>query len=232
MVNVQPAGEMLCEEYFRAGGLPAVMAELLDQGKLKAAALTCNGRTIEANVKGQHTWDRRTIKAYDEPMKKDAGFLHMTGNLFDSAIMKTSVISDEFRRAFLEDPKDPNAFECQAVVFDGPEDYYKRVETANIDERTIMVMRGAGPIGYPGAAEVVNMTAPGHLLKKGLKYWMHIICLTRFRPSVSKHFNTFFAKKTKNFRQNPISCSTGDTFVSDVQIRIKKKKDAVLNPFC
>ncbi|KAF2167061.1 hypothetical protein M409DRAFT_54273 [Zasmidium cellare ATCC 36951] len=170
MVNVQPAGEMLCEEYFRAGGLPAVMAELLDQGKLHASALTCNGKSIEANVKGQHTWDRRTILAYDSPMKKDAGFLHMTGNLFDSAIMKTSVISDEFRKVFLEDPKDPNAFEAQTVVFDGPEDYYKRVETANIDERTILVMRGAGPLGYPGAAEVVNMTAPGHLLKKGLKY--------------------------------------------------------------
>lgn len=170
MVNVQPAGEMLCEEYFRAGGLPAVMAELLDQGKLHGSAVTCNGKTVEANVKGQHTWDRRTIKSYDEPMKKDAGFLHMTGNLFDSAIMKTSVVSDDFRKAFLEDPKDPNAFECQAVVFDGPEDYYKRVELANIDERTILVMRGTGPLGYPGAAEVVNMTAPGHLLKKGLKY--------------------------------------------------------------
>lgn len=170
MVNVQPAGEMLCEEYFRAGGLPAVMAELLDQGKLHGSAVTCNGKTVEANVKGQHSWDRQTIKAYDEPMKKDAGFLHLTGNLFDSAIMKTSVISDEFRKEFLQDPKDHNAFEAQAVVFDGPEDYYKRVDTANIDERTILVMRGAGPLGYPGAAEVVNMTAPGHLLKKGLKY--------------------------------------------------------------
>lgn len=170
MVNVQPAGEMLCEEYFRAGGLPAVMAELLDQGKLHGSAVTCNGKTIEANVKGQHSWDRQTIKAFDEPMKKDAGFLHLTGNLFNSAIMKTSVISDEFREEFLEDPKDPNAFEAKAVVFDGPEDYYKRVDSADIDERTILVMRGAGPLGYPGAAEVVNMTAPGHLLKKGLKY--------------------------------------------------------------
>jgi dihydroxy-acid dehydratase len=121
-------------------------------------------------VQGKHTWDRETIKSYDQPMKKDAGFLHLTGNLFDSAIMKTSVISAEFRQEFLEDPKDPNAFECKAVVFDGPEDYNKRINTADIDERTILVMRGTGPIGYPGAAEVVNMTAPGHLLKKGLKY--------------------------------------------------------------
>lgn len=170
LVNVQPAGEMLCEEYYRAGGLPAVMAELLEQGKLHADCLTANGKTIRENVKGKHTWDRRTILAYEKPMKTDAGFLHMKGNLFDSAIMKTSVISPEFREVFLGNPHDPNAFEAKAVVFDGPEDYNRRIETASIDERTILVMRGAGPLGYPGAAEVVNMTAPAHLLKKGLKY--------------------------------------------------------------
>jgi dihydroxy-acid dehydratase len=170
MLNVQPAGAFLCEEYYRAGGLPAIMAELLDQGKLHGGAVTCNGKSVKENVQGKHTWDRETIKSYDQPMKKDAGFLHLTGNLFDSAIMKTSVISPEFRTEFLENPKDPNAFECKAVVFDGPEDYNKRINVADIDERTILVMRGAGPIGYPGAAEVVNMTAPGHLLKKGLKY--------------------------------------------------------------
>jgi len=170
LVNVQPAGTMLCEEYHRAGGLPAVMAELLDQGKLHTEALTCNGKSVGANVKGKHSWDRETIKSYSEPMLHDAGFLHMTGNVFDSAIMKTSVVSAAFREAFLENPKDPNAFESKVAVFDGPEDYHKRVETAEIDERTILIMRGTGPIGYPGAAEVVNMTAPGHLLKKGLKY--------------------------------------------------------------
>lgn len=170
LVNVQPAGKMLCEEYYRAGGLPAVMAELLDQGKLHGSALTCNGKTVKDNVQGKHSWDRETIKAYEQPMMPDAGFLHMTGNLFDSAIMKTSVISDEFRKAFLESPSSPNVFESKVAVFDGPEDYHKRIETADIDERTILVMRGTGPIGYPGAAEVVNMTAPGHLLKKGLKY--------------------------------------------------------------
>lgn len=169
LVNLQPAGEYLGEEYFRAGGLPAVVAELLAQGKLHGDALTANGKTLAENA-GERSWDRRTIKEYDEPMLKDAGFLHMSGNLFDSAIMKTSVISKEFRQAFLEDPKDPNAFECKAAVFDGPEDYHKRIETADVDERTVLVMRGAGPLGYPGAAEVVNMTAPGHLLRKGLKY--------------------------------------------------------------
>lgn len=170
MVNVQPAGTNLCEEYFRAGGLPAVMAELLDHGKLHGDALTCNGKSVKENVQGKHTWDRKTIFSYDKPMKTNAGFLHLTGNLFDSAIMKSSVISDEFRKEFLQDPQDPNAFECKAVVFDGPEDYNKHIDTADIDERTILVMRGTGPLGYPGAAEVVNMTAPGRLLKRGLKY--------------------------------------------------------------
>lgn len=170
LVNVQPAGQMLCEEYYRAGGLPAVMAELLDQGKLHGSAITCNGKTVKDNVENKHSWDRETIKSYDQPMMPDAGFLHMTGNLFDSAIMKTSVISNEFHKAFLENPAHPNAFESKVAVFDGPEDYHSRIETADIDERTILIMRGTGPIGYPGAAEVVNMTAPGHLLKKGLKY--------------------------------------------------------------
>ncbi|KAK4541278.1 hypothetical protein LTR36_008194 [Oleoguttula mirabilis] len=170
LVNVQPAGQMLCEEYYRAGGLPAVMAELLDQGKLHADVLTANGKTLRENISGKHSWDRHTIRSYTEPLMKDAGFLHLKGNLFDSAIMKTSVISAEFSKAFLENKDDPNAFECKAVVFDGPEDYHKRIETADVDERTILVMRGTGPLGYPGAAEVVNMTAPGHLLKKGLQY--------------------------------------------------------------
>lgn len=170
LVNMQPAGTMLGEEYYRAGGLPAVMAELLDQGKLHSSALTCNGKTIKENAQGKHSWDRETIKSYAQPMKTDAGFLHMTGNLFDSAIMKTSVISNEFRKAFLEDPSHPNVFESKVAVFDGPEDYNTRIEIADIDERTILIMRGTGPIGYPGAAEVVNMTAPGHLLKNGLKY--------------------------------------------------------------
>ncbi|KAK3072868.1 hypothetical protein LTR53_006054 [Teratosphaeriaceae sp. CCFEE 6253] len=170
LLNMQPAGEWLGEEYYRAGGLQAIMAELLDQGLLHGDALTVNGKAVRENVAGKHAWDRRIIKEFSSPLMRDAGFLHLSGSLFDSAIMKTSVISPEFRAAFLEDPKDPNAFECKAVVFDGPEDYNKRVDTADIDERTIMVMRGVGPLGYPGAAEVVNMTAPGRLLKEGLKY--------------------------------------------------------------
>ncbi|KAK5130473.1 hypothetical protein LTR08_001995 [Meristemomyces frigidus] len=170
LLNVQPAGQNLCEEYYRAGGLPAIMAELLDQGKLHADILTANGKTMRQNVAGKHSWDRDTIKSYAEPLMRQAGFLHLKGNLFDSAIMKASVISPAFHAAFLENSADPNAFECRAVVFDGPEDYKARIDTAHVDARTILVMRGTGPLGYPGAAEVVNMTAPGHLLKAGLAY--------------------------------------------------------------
>ena len=170
LLNVQPAGQNLCEEYYRAGGLPAIMAELLDQGKLHADLLTANGKTVRQNNEGKHSWDRETIKAYAEPLLHEAGFLHLKGNLFDSAIMKTSVISPAFHEAFLEDPKDPNAFECKVAVFDGPEDYKARIDSVDVDDRTILVMRGTGPLGYPGAAEVVNMTAPGRLLKAGLAY--------------------------------------------------------------
>ncbi|KAM0335100.1 hypothetical protein ACHAQA_000135 [Verticillium albo-atrum] len=170
LVNVQPAGEMLCEEYYRAGGLPAVLSELIGAGKLPhPGALTCNGKSIGDNSADNYSWDRETIKAFDAPMKKNAGFLHLKGNLFDSAIMKTSVISPAFRKEFLEDPNDPNAFESKVAVFDGPEDYEKRIDIADIDKRTILVMRYVGPKGYPGAAEVVNMHAPPRLLKQGIQ---------------------------------------------------------------
>ncbi|KAF2017607.1 dihydroxy-acid and 6-phosphogluconate dehydratase [Aaosphaeria arxii CBS 175.79] len=168
LVNVMPAGEMLMEEYHRAGALPAVMAELFDQGKIHVNALTCTGKTIGECVEGKNSWDRATIRAYDQPLKHDAGFVHLTGTLFDSAIMKTSVIAEDFRKEYLENPDDPNAFEAKVVVFDGPEDYNKRLESADIDRRTILVMRGTGPLGYPGAAEVVNMHPPGRLLKAGI----------------------------------------------------------------
>lgn len=168
MVNIQPAGEYLCEEYHRAGGLPAVLAELIDNGKIHEDAMTVNGKTIGENTKGKFTADRRIIKPYSSPMVHSAGFINLKGNLFDSAIMKTSVISDEFRKRFLEDPKHPNAFECPVAVFDGPEDYHDRIDSIEMEEKTILIMRGAGPLGYPGAAEVVNMRPPAHLLKKGV----------------------------------------------------------------
>ncbi len=172
LVNLQPAGEYLGEDYHRAGGVPAVVGELLAANLLPHPdALTANGRTIAENYQGVRSDNTDVIKSVEAPMLKDAGFINLTGNLFDSAIMKTSVISDEFRTRYLSNPESPNAFEGRAIVFDGPEDYHKRIddERLGIDEFCIMIMRGAGPIGYPGAAEVVNMRAPSYLLKRGIQ---------------------------------------------------------------
>ena len=170
LVNMQPAGEYLGEEYYRAGGLPAVMHELLEAGRIHGDALTINGKTVAENVARAQVTNTAVVRPYKQPLKLQAGFKVLHGNLFDSAIMKTSVISDDFRRRYLSDPKDPNAFEGRAVVFDGPEDYHRRIDDPAlvIDERTILFMRGAGPIGYPGSAEVVNMQPPAALIKRGI----------------------------------------------------------------
>ncbi len=170
LVNMQPAGKYLGEEYSRAGGLPAVMYELLKAKRIHADALTINGKTMGENVKRSKTSDPDVILPYGKPMRTKAGFKVFTGNLFDSAIMKTSVISEEFRNRYLSNPKDPNAFEGRAMVFDGPEDYHHRIEDPKlkIDENTMLFMRGVGPIGYPGSAEVVNMQPPGALIKRGI----------------------------------------------------------------
>ena len=170
LVNMQPAGKFLGEEYYRAGGLPAVMSELLKAKRIHADALTVNGKTMGQNVRGARSSESDVIKSYNAPMKKQAGFKVLKGNLFDSAIMKTSVISDEFRKRYLSNPKDENAFEGRAVVFEGPEDYHHRIDdpSLKIDENTLLFMRGAGPIGYPGSAEVVNMQPPAALIKKGI----------------------------------------------------------------
>jgi dihydroxy-acid dehydratase len=170
LVNMQPAGKYLGEEYYRAGGLPAVMNELMKAKRIHADALTVNGRTIGQNVRGARSSDSDIIKPYNAPMKEHAGFKVLKGNLFDSAIMKTSVISDEFRERYLSNPKDKNAFEGRAVVFEGPEDYHHRIDdpSLKIDENTLLFMRGAGPVGYPGSAEVVNMQPPAALIKRGI----------------------------------------------------------------
>jgi dihydroxy-acid dehydratase len=170
LVNMQPAGHYLGEDYYRAGGLPAVMNELLAAGKLNGGALTINGRTMAENVAPAKVSNPDVIRPYRKPMKPHAGFKVLHGNLFDNAIMKTSVISDEFRARYLNNAKDPNAFEGRAVVFDGPEDYHKRIDdpALDIDEHAILFMRGTGPIGYPGSAEVVNMQPPAALIKKGI----------------------------------------------------------------
>ena len=170
LVNLQPAGEYLGEDYHHAGGVPAVVNILMEQGLIKENALTVNGKTMGENCKGKKVKLAEVIWPFDKPMKKDAGFVVLSGNLFDNAIMKTSVISKEFRDRYLSNPADPDAFEGKAFVFDGPEDYHKRLDdpASNIDEHTMLFMRGVGPIGYPGAAEVVNMHPPAALLKRGI----------------------------------------------------------------
>ena len=170
LVNLQPAGEYLSEDFHHAGGVPAVVNILMQQGLIKENALTANGKTIGENCKGKKVHLSEVIYPFDKPLKKEAGFIVLSGNLFDSAIMKTSVISEEFRQRYLSNPKDPEAFEGPVAVFDGPEDYHKRIDdpSLGIDENTILIMRGAGPVGYPGAAEVVNMRPPAQLLKAGI----------------------------------------------------------------
>jgi dihydroxy-acid dehydratase len=170
LVNVQPAGKYLGEEYYRAGGLPAVLHELIAAGRVHPDALTINGRTIAENVQQAKSTDADVILPYDRPLKQRAGFKVLSGNLFDSAIMKISVISEEFRERYLSNPDDPNAFEGRAVVFDGPEDYHRRIDdpSLQIDQHTMLFIRGVGPIGYPGSAEVVNMQPPAALIKQGI----------------------------------------------------------------
>jgi xylonate dehydratase len=170
LVNMQPAGKYLGEEYYRGGGLPAVLNELIAAGRLHADALTINGKTVGQNVRQAKSADADVIRPFAKPLRPHAGFKVLSGNLFDSAIMKTSVISEEFRQRYLANPNDPNAFEGRAVVFDGPEDYHRRIEdpSLQIDANTMLFMRGTGPIGYPGSAEVVNMQPPAALIKRGI----------------------------------------------------------------
>lgn len=170
LVNLQPAGEYLGEDYYHAGGVPAVVNQLMGQGLIAEGAITANGRTMGDNCRGAEIMDENVIRPFDRPLKQKAGFRVLRGNLFDSAIMKVSVISEEFRERYLSDPSQPMAFEGRAIVFDGPEDYHHRIDDPElaIDEHCVLFMRGAGPIGYPGAAEVVNMRAPDYLIKRGV----------------------------------------------------------------
>ena len=170
MVNLQPAGEYLGEDYYHAGGVPAVVAELMKQGLIHEGAMTANGKSIGDNCRTATIEDERVIRPFATPLLEDAGFIVLRGNLFDSAIMKTSVISPEFRERYLSNPDDLEAFEGPAVVFDGPEDYHHRIDdpSLGITTDTLLFMRGAGPIGYPGAAEVVNMRPPAYLIREGV----------------------------------------------------------------
>jgi dihydroxy-acid dehydratase len=171
LVNMQPAGKYLSERFHRAGGVPAVMCELLHAGKLDGTALTCTGRTQAENLEGSEATDRDVIYPYSTPLKERAGFLVLTGNLFDFAIMKTSVIGDDFRQRYLSRPGHEGVFEGRAIVFDGSDDYHHRINdpALNIDENCILVIRGSGPLGWPGSAEVVNMQPPDALLQRGIQ---------------------------------------------------------------
>jgi dihydroxy-acid dehydratase len=170
LVNLQPAGAYLGEDYHRAGGVPAVVNELMKRGLIYQDAITANGRSIGENCAGHEILDTEVIRPIDRPLAEHAGFLVMRGNLFDSAIMKTSVISAEFRQRYLSNPLHPEVFEGRAIVFDGPEDYHARIDdpALELDEFTVLVMRGTGPIGYPGSAEVVNMRPPDYLIRRGV----------------------------------------------------------------
>ncbi|WP_239807101.1 IlvD/Edd family dehydratase [Croceicoccus hydrothermalis] len=170
LVNLQPAGEYLGEDYYHAGGVPAVVAQLIEKGLINADAITANGKTIGENCRDATIEDDRVIKRFDDALLNNAGFRVLTGNLFDAAIMKTSVITAAFRKSYLSDSDDPDAFEGEAVVFDGPEDYHARIDdpSLNITENSILCIRGTGPVGYPGSAEVVNMRPPSYLIRRGV----------------------------------------------------------------
>jgi dihydroxy-acid dehydratase len=182
LVNLQPAGEYLGEDFYRAGGVPAVVAELMQQGLIDESALTANGNSIGDNCRSATIEDPQVIRPFGQPLVQNAGFIVLRGNLFDSAIMKTSVISAAFRLRYLSNPDDPEAFEGPVVVFDGPEEYHARIDDPGlgITPETLLIMRGTGPLGYPGAAEVVNMRPPVALLKAGIH---HLPCIGDGRQS-------------------------------------------------
>jgi dihydroxy-acid dehydratase len=182
LVNLQPAGDYLGEDYYHAGGVPAVIGQLIEQGLIDEGAMTVSGKTIGECYRGALITDENVIRPFDRPLKSHAGFRVLTGNIFHSAVMKMSVISPEFRERYLSNPQNPNRFEGRAIVFDGPEDYHARIDDPRlaIDETSILFMRGAGPKGYPGAAEVVNMRAPDYLLKKGIS---SLVCVGDGRQS-------------------------------------------------
>ena len=170
LVNCQPAGEWLGEMFYRAGGVPAVMSELLKNEKIDGSCLTVSGKTMAENLDGIEIQDERVIKPYHQPLMENAGFILLSGNVFDSGLIKTSVIGEDFRKKYLSTPGDENAWEGRAIVFEGPEDYHDRINDPDldIDDDCILFVRGCGPVGFPGSAEVVNMLPPDRLVKMGV----------------------------------------------------------------
>jgi dihydroxy-acid dehydratase len=171
LANVQPAGQFLAEGFHRAGGIRAIIGELMQAGKIKTNALTVTGRSVGENCATSRSLDYEVIRPYSDPLVRDAGLIVLSGNLFDSALMKTSVISQQFRDRYLSDPNDPESFTSTAVVFDSPEEYRARIEDPALEVGidSILVVRNCGPVGYPGSAEVVNMTPPGRLVQQGIR---------------------------------------------------------------
>ncbi|WP_424929086.1 IlvD/Edd family dehydratase [Amaricoccus tamworthensis] len=182
LVNLQPAGEYLGEDYYHAGGVPAVFGQLIENGLIDESVMTVSGKTVGDAYRGSEIRDENVIRPFSKPLKERAGFRVLSGNIFNSAVMKMSVISPEFQERYLSNPDSPNKFEGRAVVFDGPEDYHHRIDdpSLNIDANCMLFMRGAGPKGYPGAAEVVNMRAPDYLLKQGIS---SLVCIGDGRQS-------------------------------------------------
>ena len=245
LVNLQPAGEYLGEDYHRAGGVPAVVNQLLSKNLLPHPnALTVNGKSMGENCKNKETINKDVIKPIEAPMLKNAGFINMKGNLFDSAIMKTSVISEEFRQRYLSNPQDPNAFEGRAIVFTGPEEFHETIDdpSLNIDENCVLIMRGAGPIGYPGGAEVVNMRPPSYLLEKGVH---SLPCIGDGRqsgtsgspsilnasPEAADGGGLALLENNDMVRVDLNKC-TVDVLIDDAELKIRKEKldDSFLKP--
>jgi dihydroxy-acid dehydratase len=170
LVDMQPTGRFLGERFYRGGGVPAVLRELLDAGKLHGDVMTCTGKTLAENLANVPEPDREVIRPYSRPLKPQAGYVVLSGNIFDAAVIKVSGIDDAFRKRFLSNPEHPNVFEGKAIVFEGPEDYHARIEDPElgVEEQSVLVIRNCGPIGYPGSAEVVNMQPPARLLKQGI----------------------------------------------------------------
>ena len=245
LVNLQPAGEYLGEDYHRAGGVPAVVNQLLSKNLLPHPnALTANGKSMGENCKNKETINKDVIKPIEAPMLKNAGFINMKGNLFNSAIMKTSVISEEFRQRYLSNPQDPNAFEGRAIVFTGPEEFHETIDdpSLNIDENCVLIMRGAGPIGYPGGAEVVNMRPPSYLLEQGVH---SLPCIGDGRqsgtsgspsilnasPEAADGGGLALLKNNDMVRVDLNKC-TVDVLIDDAELKIRKEKldDSFLKP--
>ena len=245
LVNLQPAGEYLGEDYHRAGGVPAVVKQLISKNLLPHPnALTANGKSIGENCKNKETINKDVIKPIEAPMLKNAGFINMKGNLFDSAIMKTSVISEEFRQRYLSNPQDPNAFEGRAIVFTGPEEFHETIDdpSLNIDENCVLIMRGAGPKGYPGGAEVVNMRPPSYLLEQGVH---SLPCIGDGRqsgtsgspsilnasPEAADGGGLALLKNNDMVRVDLNKC-TVDVLIDDAELKIRKERldDSFLKP--